>query len=149
MDAATRDHAIWLGLAHRQGLVLAQSGDPFSIDDITAVVGRPIRPNATGAVIMSLSRRGLIERADRVVQSRHASTHAHANPVWVGTLRARSEAPVGHLLPNAASATRTGTGCPRCGGELRHIRPTLAAGISEGRCRKDGWQAIKEPVLAG
>ena len=138
MDAAIRDAAIWLASAHRQGLVLAQSGEPFSIDDITAVVGRPIRPNATGSVIMSLSRRGLIERADRVVQSRHASTHAHSNPVWIGTAAAKA-VPLDTSKVKPAPKPR----CPRCNLPLQRMRPTFAIGIQEGRCIAHGWVAVR------
>jgi len=75
---------IWKGLAGSVALELAWSGRAFSIDDIIERVGRPVRPNATGSVIMGLSRRGLIERVG-ATPSRRAETHAHTNPLWRGT----------------------------------------------------------------
>ena len=82
----------WLGLAGSVALELAWSSRPFSIDDITDRVGPPVHPNATGSVLMSLSRRGLIERVG-FTESRHPQRHAHRNPLWRGTAKAVASAP--------------------------------------------------------
>ena len=79
---AAEDDA-WKAMAYNSGLALARSGRPFSIDDITEVVGLPRRSNATGGIIMRLSRQGLIQRVG-VTPSRRLETHAHTNPLWQG-----------------------------------------------------------------
>ena len=79
---AAEDDA-WKAMAYNSGLALARSGRPFSIDDITEVVGMPRRSNATGGIIMRLSRQGLIQRVG-VTPSRRLETHAHTNPLWQG-----------------------------------------------------------------
>lgn len=89
MDRAERAEAdVWKALASNCALRLAAAGEPFSIDDIIEAVGRPSRPNATGAIIMGLARRDLIVRVG-VTTSRRTETHAHTNPLWQGTEQAR------------------------------------------------------------
>ena len=87
---AAEDDA-WKAMAYNSGLALARSGRPFSIDDITEVVGMPRRSNATGGIIMRLSRQGLIQRVG-VTPSRRLETHAHTNPLWQGLRSGQDEA---------------------------------------------------------
>lgn len=74
--AAPLEDVPWRQEADRAVRSLARSGQTFSAEDVTAVAGRPIHPNAVGALLSSWKRRGLIEpvgfgQAER--RERHAS----------------------------------------------------------------------------
>lgn len=62
----------------------AASGEEFSAEDITAVVGRPSHPNAVGARINAAARKGLIEKVG-VVKASRRERHANEMRLWRGT----------------------------------------------------------------
>jgi hypothetical protein len=63
---------------------LAKLGQPFTAEDVAALTGRPDRPNAMGAALISARRAGIITKVGYVQATRKAR-HASALAVWTGT----------------------------------------------------------------
>jgi hypothetical protein len=75
----------WKAAVDRQIARLARSGQPFTADDVSAVVGDSPTGSqgAMGARFMAASRRKVIERVGFVPSGR-ASVHAHPVSQWKG-----------------------------------------------------------------
>jgi hypothetical protein len=80
----TELHDFWPSNADRAIRVLAQYGQPFSVEDVREMVGEPSRPNQWGARFMSAARNGVIERCG-FTQASHAAGHARVLAMWRGT----------------------------------------------------------------
>ena len=91
--AALRDQGIqlvlgsaphdWVELCERVIRYFALSGCEFNADDVVAQIGTSPRPNATGAVFLTMARRGVIERCGFKKIDR-PSAHARTAAVWRG-----------------------------------------------------------------
>ncbi len=63
---------------------LAQSGQPFTAEQVREIAGDPSRPNAFGARLHAAARKGVITKIDYRPATR-ATLHSHPIAVWVGT----------------------------------------------------------------
>jgi hypothetical protein len=73
----------WRVAAERQLEDLARSGERFTSEDLTRVVGVPPSPNAVGAVVNGAARRGLI-RPVGFTNATRPSQHSATLRVWEG-----------------------------------------------------------------
>lgn len=90
----------WKSQAATVVATLAQSGQPFTPDDVWAAgLPRPREPRALGPVMMRAVKSGLIEPTGEWVNSKQASQHATPVRVWRGTERVRLAKPYDPLLP--------------------------------------------------
>ena len=62
---------------------LARQDEPFTAEDVAALTGRPDRPNAMGAALISAHKAGIIVKVG-YVQATRRSRHASALAVWRG-----------------------------------------------------------------
>jgi hypothetical protein len=62
---------------------LARLDQPFTAEDVASLTGRPDRPNAMGAALISARKAGIIEKVGYVQATRKAR-HASALAVWRG-----------------------------------------------------------------
>lgn len=88
MDAAALNAAQgvdsgWIAAATAEARRLAATGAPFTIDTITNKVGLPIHRNATGHLLPSLARQGLLVKVG-FTQGTRESQHGRAIAVWRG-----------------------------------------------------------------
>lgn len=66
---------------------LADTGDPFTTDDVWRDVGDcPGDPRALGAVVLRLARAGVISKTGVYVPSTRVGCHARPIPVWRGSI---------------------------------------------------------------
>ena len=65
---------------------LAASGQPFTSDDVTAIAGRPTRPNAVGAVFKRAVNSGSLRRAEGMRQSERVEARGRWLAQYVGVL---------------------------------------------------------------
>jgi hypothetical protein len=90
MDTAAEAVPTWLDMAHAAVRHLAATGNCFTSEDVTALVGLPRgqigqhRNNAVGAVMAQAARAGIIRRHG-YQQSRRPVSHAAVLSVWQGT----------------------------------------------------------------
>lgn len=63
---------------------LATLGDPFTSEQVRAIVGDPDKPNAMGALFLRASKAGIIHRTGRVRRATRPSLHATDLPEWEG-----------------------------------------------------------------
>ena len=75
--------AAWRSAAIDVVRVLANSGKPFTINDVTDQVGLPSHRNATGSLLPTLARQGLIRKVGFSKGTR-ASQHARDVALWRG-----------------------------------------------------------------
>lgn len=75
---------------------LAESGKPFTADDVRELAGDPSRVNALGAAMSRAAKAGIIDRVGTQNASR-PSRHASLQVIWVGTGMAASASSVGDL----------------------------------------------------
>ena len=82
-NAAQGVDAAWIAAATAEARRLAAIGKPFTIDHITDKVGLPIHRNATGHLLPSLARQGLIVRVGDAVGTREEQ-HGRRVSLWRG-----------------------------------------------------------------
>lgn len=74
----------WRSAADRAIVELANKRDPFTAEDVRAVVGDPPNhPNAMGARFLDAARAGIIRQVGRQLPAR-PSRHASSVGVWIG-----------------------------------------------------------------
>lgn len=71
----------WKHAAALEIEALAAIGQPFTAEDVAALVGRPTRPNAMGAAMSAAVRRGQIRRVGYRTATR-PDAHARVIAVW-------------------------------------------------------------------
>jgi len=64
---------------------MADTGQPFSSEDVTAVVGQPSNPNTVGALFIGAAKRGVIRKCG-YRQSTRPERHAAVIALWEGKL---------------------------------------------------------------
>ena len=79
----------WKAAFIEQATVLAKRQEPFTSEDITAVVGLPNiiganRNNAVGAAMNTVARRGIMQRTGRYVKCKQVHAHARHLSEWIG-----------------------------------------------------------------
>lgn len=75
----------WKTLAWNALLILADGGEPFTSEDVRAIVGDPERPNVVGSLFLRASKRGIIKRTGELRHASRPSLHATDLPVWIGS----------------------------------------------------------------
>jgi hypothetical protein len=86
MTAALGRAKSWVDAARVVIAWRARKGDPFTSEDVTAVVGQPpegCSPNAVGAVMNAAAKAGQIRRVGDA-QARRRNQHATRIGLWVG-----------------------------------------------------------------
>lgn len=74
----------WQELAHAEIMRMARTGQPFTIEDITDVVGMPGGSNkAVGAIMNRVARTGMIYKYGQR-QATRVSSHRRTLQVWRG-----------------------------------------------------------------
>lgn len=79
---ASHAPADWIGDAKLCVAALARTRKSFTTDDVWGVIGQPPEPRALGAVMMSLSRQGVIAKTGGYVNSARPRCHARPIPMW-------------------------------------------------------------------
>lgn len=82
VDLALSD-AQWRAVADLAIRELARQGVPFSAEDVCAIAGRPVHPNAVGARISAAARAGRIRRAG-FAKAQRPERHANVMATWTG-----------------------------------------------------------------
>lgn len=84
INEKVRNHG-WTDAAQYAMNILANSGKPFSADDLRDLLGdhEPEQPNAIGGLFMANSRAGWIKRYGGGA-SRHPRRHGGYRAVWIG-----------------------------------------------------------------
>lgn len=84
INEKVRNHG-WTDAAQYAMNLLANSGKPFSADDLRDLLGdhEPENPNSIGGLFMSYSRAGWIKRYGGGA-SRHPRRHGGYRAVWIG-----------------------------------------------------------------
>ena len=90
MNRALDAAAEWRESAYATIAVLARSGEPFTSEDVVALVGLPVggvgtnRNNAVGAVMNASAKRGWIVKTGRRVTAKRRTLHAAELTEWTG-----------------------------------------------------------------
>lgn len=85
INEKVRNHG-WADAAQYAMNILANSGKPFSADDLRDLLGdhEPENPNSIGGLFMANSRAGLIKRCGDGGTSRHPKRHGGWRHTWIG-----------------------------------------------------------------
>lgn len=90
-DVATSNKWWWDG-AERAITWLAQTGSPFTSDDVRQLgVPEPDHANRIGAAFLVAEQRGLIERVGDTISTRRSRRGGRLS-IWVGTPKAQHQA---------------------------------------------------------